>query len=150
MARSTARRKASTSSDQLASKSSSGLVLYLLLFPDGKRYVGLTKNLRIRLNLHRSNVGAYERAGRHLSAVQRAIKNFGIFEVEILQGFEDRTTAQKAEEETVRRLMTFNPKFGYNESLGKGRLGLPHLPETRAKQSQAMLGNRNRRGKYAS
>src|SRR3954470_11106914 len=138
MAKSTARRKASTSSGQLESRSRGGLVLYLLEFPDGKGYVGLTKNLRQRISLHDANVEAYQRAGRALSRVQQAIKEFNHeFKVKVLATFTDKQEAQAQEEFEIKARRTFNKSFGYNQALGGGRLGLPHSDEPRHKQSLA-------------
>lgn len=118
--------------------------VYLLTFPDKKIYVGCTKNLKLRMSRHYSNVKGYERAGRHLSAVQQAFKKFGEgVQLQVLTEVSTEGEARFHEELFIVQLKATDPSIGYNESLGIGRLGMPHSSETKAKQSQAASGPSN-------
>ncbi len=112
--------------------------VYLISFPNGKRYVGMTKysSPELRLRNHRKND----------SLVGRALRKYDESEIEILA----RCTSWKelCELEKV-YIASFNTKkpAGYNLTAGgDGSLGHSPTAKTRKKLSSKLWGNSRRLG----
>lgn len=99
--------------------------IYSLVFPNGKRYVGKTKNLGSRVKLYEDYGGSTE--------VNKAIEEFGgldNMELEVLQEVKCRDEVDLElclgilEIKYIRELGTVYPN-GYNVSLGGELLGIP-------------------------
>lgn len=98
--------------------------VYSLVFPNGKRYVGKTKNLGSRVKLYVDYGGNVE--------LSKAIEEFGIdsIELEVLQEVKCRNEVDLElclgilEIKYIRELNTVSPN-GYNISLGGEILGIP-------------------------
>lgn len=99
--------------------------IYGLVFPNGKRYVGKTKDLSSRM-------GLYTRFGGS-NCVQAAIDEFGwdAIDIEVLSKVEvdDQVDLELClsilEIKYIRELRTSESEFGYNISLGGEVLGIP-------------------------
>jgi group I intron endonuclease len=111
------------------------MILYKLIFPNGKAYVGITStSLQRRLSLHRSHAKREIRG--HL---QRAIRKYGpnSFTAEILATSDDWETLCQLEKEAISRFGTFGPN-GYNSTLGgEGTLGFKMNPDQIRKAVEA-------------
>ena len=94
--------------------------IYKLTFPDGKCYVGQTKNLLNRVNLYVRNHGH-----RSLSGVDSVISEFGLEDIEIdvlcrvvgMSEVEERLCLNILEIYYIKELNTLRPN-GYNTSYG--------------------------------
>ena len=88
-------------------------VVYALTFPNGKKYIGATTNLKKRWIEH---VGSSSKTNRRVS---QAIKEFGkdSVKVEILSHHSSITEAYQGEIAAIAELKTFAPD-GYNYTIG--------------------------------
>ena len=104
---------------------------------NGKRYVGITSNLKLRWR----NGGGY----RPQPYFWRAIQKYGCnnFEHEILLQNETHEYACKAERCLIKHYKTKNPLYGYNlTDGGDGPRGLIVTEETRQKMSESHKGKK--------
>lgn len=113
-------------------------VLYKLAFPNGKEYIGITRQgLQVRLKEHAKAV----RSGKgHL--LHRAWREHGFPRVQVLAVVENACLA----ETEIRAIQAFNTKHpgGYNlTDGGEGVVGLPCSEETKQKLRAANLGKRH-------
>jgi hypothetical protein len=108
--------------------------VYLLTFPNGKKYVGITVQPLIRRMYSHRREAASKRVNWPLYSAWR---KYGEPAVSILAEVAN-DVLKDTEIRLIRELCTLVPG-GYNVSPGGqlGRLGLPHLPETCAKMSAA-------------
>ena len=116
-------------------------ILYIIVFPNNKKYVGITNNFRSRKNKHKFRSTSFEYS--HLK-LYRAIKKYGFDNLiwKNYKQYKNRKDANNAEIKLISQLDTTNIKFGYNTTLGgEGSIGLSPTAETREKISKA---NRNR------
>ena len=100
---------------------------------NGKRYIGVTsKTLEERAG---RNAEGY----RSTHAFYQAIQEFGWdnFSHEVLDTFESRTDAMRAEKAYIEKYSTGDPRYGYNRQRG----GYPHTDATAtAKESDRIRG----------
>lgn len=102
---------------------------------NGKSYVGLTKNLRLRKWTH-------SRGDPKCKAIGGAIKKYGWdkFQFIVLDVYDSVDTACFAERHYIQNLGTKVPT-GYNiADGGEGAVGAPHSEEARRKVSAALKG----------
>ena len=93
------------------------VTVYLLTFPNGKSYVGVTSKLAARMREH-----ARLREGVEIT---NAIREFGMPEPMVLARADSKEEGYLLEKEFIRRLNTQIPN-GYNVSLGgRGITGIP-------------------------
>lgn len=109
-------------------------LIYLLTFPNGKKYVGITTQLLAqRISKHRNDAMVREST----KPLHRAWRKYGEPQASVIL----ETSADRLQEEEIRLIKELGTQVpnGYNVSPGGqlGRLGLPHLPETCAKMSAA-------------
>lgn len=114
-------------------------VLYRLNFPNGKAYVGITKNTALeRFASHVS----FAKTGKRLGAVHHAILKYGpeSVTVETLGSASDWSTLTQMEAAAI---VSENCKFPHGYNLtdgGEGTIGVVRSAETRAKHSAAKKG----------
>lgn len=112
--------------------------VYCHTFPNGKKYIGITKNYRKRWQ----NGHGYTKQ----IFVHRAILKYGWENIvhEIL--FDNLTAleAQNREIELIREYKTNDPKYGYNQSIGgeSGYSGCAWSETRKELMQQRMTGNR--------
>lgn len=110
--------------------------VYLHLFPNGKKYVGITsQNIK-----HRWKNGAgYSDA----LLIGRAINKYGWENIEHIV-LSDNLTEQDAKDKEIELVNTFNSnnyEFGYNLTCGgDGTTGYSHSPEAREKMADSKKG----------
>lgn len=113
-------------------------VLYKLAFPNGKEYIGITRQgLQVRIKEH---VKASRSGGGHL--LHRAWREHGYPAVQVLAIVENASLA----ETEIRAIRAFNTKHpgGYNlTDGGEGVVGLPCSDEKKQKLRAANLGKRH-------
>lgn len=118
----------------------STLLLYLLTFPNGKRYIGITsKTLRRRMIVHFSHA----RTGRK-GALQNAIRKYGAGTVTatVLVMCEDWSYLCALEQRAIAALNTLSP-HGYNQTLGgEGLLGVRLSEDARRRQAASITGKK--------
>lgn len=109
--------------------------IYLYLFPDGKAYVGMTKN-----SLEERRDMGYQ----HNKPLQRAIRKYGWhgFEHKILVDGLTVEEAYKLEKHFINMYQTTNPDYGYNVSSGgkSTYAGLRHTKEYKQRMSEINKG----------
>ena len=120
-------------------------IVYELLFPNGKKYVGITSQ---RPNKRWQRGKNYT----HNPHLQRAIEKYGWDNIEhIVHEYETIQEAGEAEQRIITEEHLQNPKYGYNISNG-GEHGT-HCQETKNKLSQKRKGSKNpmfgRKGKLS-
>jgi group I intron endonuclease len=105
---------------------------------NGKVYVGVTKNFRVRLRGHSRAYNNYP--------ISRAVRKYGwnSFIHEILYEGEDYISARDVwEPNFIKKFSSNDPNKGYNLTKGgQGTFGYVVSDETRAKQRQAKLGKK--------
>lgn len=102
--------------------------IYKLTFPNGKSYIGQTKNLKDRLKLYSSAI----RFKKDKSMVELAVEEFGLYSVSIdilakptgLEGDDLLLVLSILEIKYIREHNTLAPN-GYNASIGGEVLGIP-------------------------
>lgn len=109
--------------------------VYLYAFPDGKKYVGMTKN-----TLEERRDMGYQ----HNKALQAAIRQYGWqgFRHEVLcSGLTEEEACEK-EKEYIKRYKLTDPEYGYNVSFGGKSTykGLRHTKEYKDKMSRINKG----------
>lgn len=106
------------------------IIVYCLTAPNGKQYIGVTKNLDVRLGAH----------SRYQSPIGHAIRKYGLgsFRVAVLARTASYSAAYEIERAEVDRLGTLCP-VGYNLTTG-GVGGRSLCDETRAKIAAAQRG----------
>jgi hypothetical protein len=85
--------------------------LYVLNFPNGKKYIGLTNNPARRLKDH------HRAARRDRHAINRAFLKYGMPALRVLC-IGDRSYIRAPEVQSIEAFQTRNRRFGYNSSLG--------------------------------
>lgn len=102
--------------------------IYRLVFPDGKYYVGKTKDLRERVRLYERKINDLDDSSRVMAALREfGIKNVGI---EVLTSVSSRSESDIElclsilEIKHIREQDCIYPK-GYNTSIGGELLGIP-------------------------
>jgi len=109
--------------------------LYQLLFPNGKKYIGITsKTAKHRFNVHCSTPVLRR------SAVHRAIHKFGKESVilTVLAECDNWELLCLAEQEAIEKFNTYNPN-GYNITLGgEGSIGMVQSKETIKKRAEKL------------
>lgn len=118
--------------------SSSGTYkIYKYTFPDGKIYIGVTKNTV----QYRKDCGY-----QHNKQLQQAIRNVGMsaIKVDILSEVEDRSAAYEEEKRMIALHNATDPDIGFNVSRGGINTfeGLRHTEEHRKKMSNLLKGRR--------
>lgn len=84
--------------------------VYCLLFPNGKRYIGMTRNIK-----DRCRPSHYKK-----QKVYNAIKKYGWHSIQvlILSDKVNRENAKREEIKYIKLYKTANSSFGYNEDIG--------------------------------
>ena len=116
-------------------------VVYMLTFPNGKQYIGITtRTLKKRLTAHCN--GAFNPKDLSYNAIKsKAIRKYLSFEVSILYEGDD---LEAKEMEFIALYDTFNFSTGYNStSGGEGTTGRKHTEESKRKISAAITGEKN-------
>lgn len=107
------------------------LFIYVLLFPNGKRYVGVSRNWMKRWS------GKF---GKAITPVQKAIKHFGIENVrQFPLEYGERSCILELERLLIEKWKLTNRAFGYNCTLG-GEESPMHSPLVVAKRSATIKG----------
>lgn len=115
--------------------------VYMHIFPNGKRYVGITgQKVKDRW---RVNGNGY----KPQKMVYRAIKKYGWENIEHIIIAENLSVseASKLERQTIAKYQTTNPMYGYNQSIGgeNSPIGVKRSEETRRKLSVSHIGKKN-------
>lgn len=109
--------------------------VYRYTFPDGKVYVGVTKN-----TVQKRKDCGYQ----HNKPLTNAIREAGFknVKIDILAKTKDRNAAFELEKEYIEQFRATEPEFGYNVSHGGKStfLGLKHTREHREKMSRLYSG----------
>ena len=116
--------------------------VYMHICPNGKRYIGITKQLPEK----RWKGGIGYRTQEHF---KRAIQKYGWKNIKHIILFTNLTKKEacKKEIELIAKYKSNNYKYGYNVSSGgDGANGVKATPEARRKNSIAHLGNQNAKG----
>jgi group I intron endonuclease len=118
--------------------------LYVILFPNNKRYFGITNAPETRWNQHRLHTKKEQRNYAVYQALRKYRPENCKFKVLQSGTFEEM---ERLEVIRIARYKTWVPKwgteFGYNTlpGGGLGRLGMKNSPEHRARVGQANTGN---------
>lgn len=117
--------------------------MYIHTTPNNKKYIGITHNpVSVRW-------GSMGNKYRMCKFFYKAIEKYGWDNIKhdiILTGLSD-LEAKQTEKELIAKYKTNNPNYGYNRTEGgDGVRGYRPTPETRAKLSNALLGNKRRVG----
>lgn len=109
--------------------------LYIITFPNNKKYIGITTNFSTRKTDHKSR--AKQKRCQHLK-LYRAINKYGFDNLKWNSETSYPTWEElnKAEIDMISKLKTNSKKFGYNSTSG-GHLGFSPSQETRDKISRA-------------
>lgn len=111
--------------------------VYVHIFPNNKRYVGITKNI---LSRRWGNGKNY----KNQRLVYRAIEKYGWNNIEhkILYSNLTKEEATNKEIELIKEWDTTNKEYGYNSSIGGEltALGYRHTEEEKKKISDAQIG----------
>lgn len=113
------------------------IVVYLMTFPHGKRYVGVTADLKRRMYQHKRAA----KTGKYSSLVHKAINKYGEENVNVktLGYFSNMKDALEYEKELIAQFDARD--YGYNlTDGGQGRLGFKHTEETKRKLSKLKTG----------
>lgn len=111
-----------------------------MIFPNKKRYFGITKNFKARQNKHKNR--AKKKQYQHLK-LYRAINKYGFKNIiwDIYKSYTTWSGAQKGEIKCIAKYNTTDINFGYNTtSGGEGHLGYSPSSKTRQKISLANKG----------
>lgn len=123
------------------------MYLYIITFPNGKNYVGVTNNLKKRLANHKYKSKNGTHANKYL---QNAVQKYDWENLKIISadGYDDEI--YKIEIEKIKELQTTNKEFGYNISIGgdSGNNGVKFPPEFGAKISERNKKDGNNPRKY--
>lgn len=118
--------------------------VYMHIFPNGKRYIGITgqkvnERWRINGNGYRSQ-----------KLMKRAIEKYGWNNIDHIIVAENLTLkdAGNLEKKLIEQYQTVNPKFGYNQSIGgeNSPIGVKRSEETRRKLSISHMGRTHNKG----
>lgn len=116
-------------------------VYRILCIPSNKSYIGLSTNIRFRINTHRKHLARDEHANIHM---QKAYKKYGAdaFVVEVLEILEkaDDSALIKAEGRWVAHFNALNPDYGYNISITQEDGKIRQTEEHKRRMSDLMRG----------
>jgi group I intron endonuclease len=107
------------------------MFLYHAIFPNGKRYIGITRNINRRKIEHKKNINVTRY--RHIK-LYRAINKYGFDNLIwlVADGYTDWIKLQQTERNEIAIYQTTENKFGYNTNKGgEGNLGFHHSEETK-------------------
>jgi predicted GIY-YIG superfamily endonuclease len=92
------------------------IIVYCLVFPNGKKYVGVTNNFTRRIKTHKY----IAKTGKHSFLVHKAIKKYGPKNIMVrkLGYFVDINDALKREREFIKLYQSNEKLWGYNLTLG--------------------------------
>lgn len=116
------------------------LSLYIITFPNNKKYVGITTNFSARKNKHKNR--AKKSKYNHLK-IYRAINKYGFDNLQwsVDNNYSTWDELNKSEINIISKLKTNLIEFGYNSTAGgEGHLGFSPSKETRDKISKANKG----------
>lgn len=108
--------------------------IYKHTTPDGRVYVGMTKNIKQRWTNH-----SYSNNKRFTEAIHR----YGWENIlhEVICTADDKESAMRIEKEMIARYDSTNPSRGYNiSSGGSGGSGVVHSEESKERTRQSLLG----------
>lgn len=109
--------------------------IYCLTFPNLKKYIGLTENIKRRMQMHQS----LAKRENPKMLISRAFKKYKTCKVTILGYCQTYKEAEQLEIDLIKEYET--QKFGYNVALGGNTTrGYRHTVETKLKISKAGLG----------
>ena len=114
------------------------IFLYKIIFPNGKVYVGQTKDINARSNGHIKDC--------HKSAClvdKKILENNRCVEIEIIEAVENRQDANEREKFWIRELHSHVTEGGYNVDWGGWGLGKEMSEETKKKISESKTGSKN-------
>lgn len=115
-------------------------LLYRLISPSGKSYIGLTsKSFRQRFNRHKHSINSKSGYCKKLS---QAFKKYPVntWNYEILYSIEDKLTAQNEEIEYIKLYDSIENGYNILKGGSLGRLGIKHTDETIRKIRLANTG----------
>lgn len=120
--------------------------VYMHIFPNGKRYVGITGQKT--KDRWRINGNGY----KPQKLVYRAIKKYGWENIKHIIVAENLTVieASELEKKTIERYKTVDLRFGYNQSTGgeNSPIGVRRSGETKRKLSIAHIGQVHTKGQH--
>lgn len=121
------------------------MTVYMHLFPNGKRYIGITGQKPEQR--WRVNGNGY----KPQKLIRRAIQKYGWDNIEHIIVAKDLTItdASVLEKELIKKYNTTNPHFGYNQSIGgeNSPIGVKRSDETKKKLSVAHIGQIHNKGR---
>lgn len=122
-------------------------IIYMYTFPNGKRYIGKTSEKSLKDRQGGSNWSGYH----HSSILKKAVKKYGVENIEQEIIFEDMMTDEYASRLEMILILTFktnclkfnNPSYGYNMTDGgEGTIGHRHTEESKKKMSESKKGKK--------
>jgi len=113
--------------------------LYIAIFSNNKKYIGITNNFNIRISHHKYNSSHYKYNYKFYNAINKyGFENIGWI---VVDGYTDWSELQKIEINEIARYNTTDTNFGYNTTEGgEGTLGLQWTEEQRLQMSKRMSG----------
>lgn len=114
--------------------------LYVMAFPNGKLYFGITSGpLKGRWGSHKNSVSAGSRKRVHLAIAKYGVDNVQIRTLVI----GERDYILDLEQRAIAKFNTQDRRFGYNISMGgeSGALGMKHSFEAKMKISTLKMGH---------
>jgi group I intron endonuclease len=116
------------------------MYLYIMTFPNGKKYVGITVNLGKRKSCHKSRA---KNGCDYSEYLYNAINKYGWenIEWEVADGYESWDELCELEIEAIATYNTTNKDVGYNLTTGgDGYAGFTHTEEWKEMMSERMSG----------
>lgn len=117
------------------------MYLYIAIFPNNKRYVGITKDFRKRRDTHKSRAkNGYD------GVFYNAIRKYGWDNLSwnIADGYKSYDDLCKCEIQEIAKHNTTDRRYGYNVDLGgRVRQGFKHTNEWKQTMSERMSGKNN-------
>lgn len=129
-------------------KIETGYCVYMHIFPNGKRYIGITGQKP--KDRWRVNGNGY----KPQQLMNRAIEKYGWDNIQHIIIAENLTVddAGNLERNLIEQYQTIDPKFGYNQSIGgeNSPVGVKRSEETRKKLSISHMGQTTSKGRHLS
>jgi group I intron endonuclease len=119
------------------------MYLYIMNFPNSKRYVGITVDLGKRMSTHKSRAKCHPEFNECL---YNAIRKYGWDNIvfEVADGYESWDELCNVETQLIEAFNTTNRDYGYNVSAGgDGYAGFTHTDEWKQRMSERMSGENN-------
>lgn len=112
-------------------------IVYRLVDPDGKSYIGYTKNLARRMQEHRAD--AEDTSTPYATPLVRGLRahGFDTFKQEVLAEGLTFKEACRAEQDNIKKFNSADPSHGYNQALGGFGKGVRYNDVCRLNNSRA-------------